>query len=379
MGTVQPDFKTFVLMPFGSNNEYQGGNDESDYIYEEIIKPAVRLAVGDESVEPRIIREVDRNRAGSITAGIVWDLLQSDVVIVDVTGRNPNVFLELGIRYALRNKITIVIAQEGTAIPFDIKGYRYIAYNRFKPQEAQRRIADFICAGFREGAQSDSVVFDVFPNMSVIVPGIAESHGREPPESSEIMRWDQYMERIEWICRLLEGHIKEGRFAPNSVIGISNGGLIVADLIGRKLFRGTPILALWANRFRRDTDSEFWFFDNVFNNAVMAALQESVSSAQGTKPATILLVDDHLGTGNTAQQATGYLREKLGPKTSILFIPLVSRRIEYIEVVEEILPYQYRNPGGTQVFAVTKEEFISRLDTECTYFPYLLKEISRGP
>ena len=29
--------KVFVLMPFGSNDEYQGGDIESNFVYEEII------------------------------------------------------------------------------------------------------------------------------------------------------------------------------------------------------------------------------------------------------------------------------------------------------------------------------------------------------
>lgn len=365
-------------MPFGDNNEYQGGNEESEYVYTEIIKPAVRLAMGDENAEPNIIREVDRNRAGSITTAIVKDLLDSDVVIVDATGRNPNVFLELGIRYALRNKVTILIAQKGTAIPFDIKGYRYIEYSRFKPDEARNKIAQFIREGFKEEMKSDSVVFDVFPTMSVIIPGIAESHGIEPPKSREIMSWDEYMERIKWICQLLEDPVKNGRFTPDGLIGISNGGLIVADLVGRRLLRGTPILSFWANRFIRTTQSQFWFFDNHYNNAIIGALKKSIEKAHKDEPATILLIDDHLGTGNTAQQATGYLKEQLGNQTSILFIPLVSRRLEYIKVVEEFLPYQYHSPSGRKIFKITKEDFTSRLNTKASYFPYFKKEISRG-
>lgn len=130
-------FETFVLMPFGTNNEYSGGTTESDYVYKEIIEPGVIEAANqlnqlssDESpqsrVHPKIIREVDRNQTGSITSAIVKSIAKADVVVVDITGRNPNVFLELGIRYALRSKVTVLLAQIGTQIPFDIKVYRYI-------------------------------------------------------------------------------------------------------------------------------------------------------------------------------------------------------------------------------------------------------------
>ena len=152
-------FKTFILMPFGANGEYEGKEKESDYVYCEIIVPGVKMV--SDSIDPKrdIKREVDRNQAGSITATLVKSIVVSDVVIVDITGRNPNVFLELGMRYALRNKVTILMAQEGTKIPFDIKGYRYIEYNRFEPQKARVALAEFIQEGLSSRVYSDSVVF----------------------------------------------------------------------------------------------------------------------------------------------------------------------------------------------------------------------------
>jgi hypoxanthine phosphoribosyltransferase len=369
------DFKTFVLMPFGNNQEYEGGHDESEYVYTEIIRPAVRLAMGKTENEPDIIREVDRNKTGSITASIVEDLVKADVVIVDITGRNPNVFLELGMRYALRNKITIIIAQKGTLIPFDITGYRYIEYNRFLPDEARKRIARFINEGFKDEMQSDSVVFDVFRKMSVIIPGVTESHGVEPTRVRDTMRWDEFMGRIGWICQLLQKQLQDGAFVPDALVGITNGGLIVADLIGRELFRGTPILALWANRFSHG-DSDNWFFENPYDKAVVEALRQAVAEKQRGDPIAILLVDDNLGTGNTAQQAIGFLKSKLGNETQILFIPLVSRDPKYVNPsIENFLPYAYKDHKGKKIFPTQKEEFLSRLNTKARYLPYLDKEI----
>jgi len=162
-------FDTFVLMPFGASGEYSGGATESEYVYKEIIEPSVveatnRLNTGsynDSSnigSRPKIVREVDRSQSGSITASIVRSIAKADVVIVDITGRNPNVFLELGIRYALRSKVTILLAQIGTQIPFDIKVYRYIEYDHFRPAEARKQIIDAIQQGLSDDMTSDSVV-----------------------------------------------------------------------------------------------------------------------------------------------------------------------------------------------------------------------------
>ena len=359
----------FVLMPFGNNDEYQGGNLESNYVFDEIITPGVRLALGEKC---EIVREVDKNLPGSITDSIVRNIVTSDVVIVDITGWNPNVFFELGIRYALRNKTTVVLAQEGTDPPFDIRGYRLVQYERFAPQAGRNKIAEFIKTGMSDEVVSDSIVFDTFRNLSVQIPGRVESHGQDLKQSRIIMSWDEYMARIAAITQWLRPAVVEGKYVPHAVLGISNGGLIVADLIGKAVFAGmnTPILALWAQRFTRNDD----YFENAYNQGVVGVLK---SHGTGGIPADLLLLDDHFGSGNTSRQAIDYLKKELGPATQIVFIPLVSRRIEYIRGMEEFFPYRQLKNGECP-FRVTEEEFVRSLDTQAHYFPYLHKQVSEG-
>ena len=49
------------------------------------------------------------------------------VVICDCTGKNPNVFYEMGISHALGRE-TIIITQNEADMPFDIHHLRYIPY-----------------------------------------------------------------------------------------------------------------------------------------------------------------------------------------------------------------------------------------------------------
>ena len=233
-------FETFVLMPFGTNGEYSRGTTESDFVYEEIIKPGVLAAAKllncdtmNEATNPetfvKIIREVDKNQSGSISSSIVRGIARADVVVVDMTGRNPNVFLELGIRFAIRSKVTVLLAQVATEIPFDITQYRYIQYEPFKPHEARKRITDFILRGFSDVVKSDSIVFDTLPTISVTIPGMAECYGEEVIMRRDVMSWEDYMNRIEEICSYLRlgllgvgtssrrlGHLPQQYTAPGS-------------------------------------------------------------------------------------------------------------------------------------------------------------------
>jgi hypothetical protein len=49
------------------------------------------------------------------------------VVIAEITPLNANVFYEVGYADAL-NKPLIILAQSGTTLPFDIRGYRVVFY-----------------------------------------------------------------------------------------------------------------------------------------------------------------------------------------------------------------------------------------------------------
>ncbi len=89
----------FILMPSGLRGEYEGGEPEAEYVFSEIIRPAVEEASQLREFTPRIRREIDKRISGSITKGIIQSIVSSDIVIVDITGSNPNVFFELGIRY----------------------------------------------------------------------------------------------------------------------------------------------------------------------------------------------------------------------------------------------------------------------------------------
>ena len=105
--------RVFVAMPFG---------EELKSVYtDHILKVAQALSVtcnrGDDFFSSNhIMREV-------------WSaIFHADICIVDCTGRNPNVFYELGIAHTLGRK-AILIAQSIDDIPFDVRHLRIITYD----------------------------------------------------------------------------------------------------------------------------------------------------------------------------------------------------------------------------------------------------------
>ena len=66
-------------------------------------------------------------QSSEITEDIVQAIKKSEVVVVDVTGNNPNVMFEFGFALALKKK-QVVISQSTDYLTFDIKNLRTLIY-----------------------------------------------------------------------------------------------------------------------------------------------------------------------------------------------------------------------------------------------------------
>ncbi len=104
--------KAFVVMQF---------SQQFNELYQDVIK-----SICDKySIEA--VRADDIYNNGMIIHDITSNINEAKVIIADVTSKNPNVYYEVGYSHAL-SKPTILLAEEGTELPFDVKPYRVIFY-----------------------------------------------------------------------------------------------------------------------------------------------------------------------------------------------------------------------------------------------------------
>jgi hypothetical protein len=104
----------FVLMPF---------TEDFDDIYNLGIKQScIDAGTYCERVDEQIFHE-------SILERIYNQISKADIIIADMTGKNPNVFYEVGYAHAL-GKLTVLLTQNSEDIPFDLKHYPHIIYNK---------------------------------------------------------------------------------------------------------------------------------------------------------------------------------------------------------------------------------------------------------
>ena len=74
------------------------------------------------------VRADQMAKVGLITSQIINAIIDSPLVVADLTGSNPNVFYELAIRHAIR-KPYIQLIHKGDKIPFDIGAVRTIEFD----------------------------------------------------------------------------------------------------------------------------------------------------------------------------------------------------------------------------------------------------------
>jgi len=74
------------------------------------------------------IRADEEKIGGTIHKPMFERLMLCHYAVADITGANPNVFYELGIRHAMRPRSTVIVFAEGTVLPFDIALVRGISY-----------------------------------------------------------------------------------------------------------------------------------------------------------------------------------------------------------------------------------------------------------
>ncbi|EPY4577688.1 hypothetical protein ACXDKZ_003561 [Klebsiella pneumoniae] len=110
----------FVIMPIADMASYDSRH--FDRVYNHLIKPACDAAGF------KTVRADEVNNSNLIVLDILKRIVESDIAICDLSGRNPNVMYELGLRQAF-NKKTVLIKDDRTISPFDVQAFRYCEYD----------------------------------------------------------------------------------------------------------------------------------------------------------------------------------------------------------------------------------------------------------
>lgn len=101
-----------VMMPFDT---------KYDAVYD-----TIKEAVSDAGLYCQRVDDIwNSDHIMADVASLLW---RAEVIVADLTGRNPNVFYEVGLAHALPRK-TIMLTQNSNDVPFDLRSIRYLNYD----------------------------------------------------------------------------------------------------------------------------------------------------------------------------------------------------------------------------------------------------------
>ena len=126
---AQNNYTCFIISRIGNKM----GSNEDRKVYEEaytvlnaLILPTLRICGFQEE---NVVRSDQDANPGRITDSIQTHLREDDLCIVDLSGLNPNVMYEYGVRVGIGKPIIAISSDSPSKMPFDVKDVRTLQYN----------------------------------------------------------------------------------------------------------------------------------------------------------------------------------------------------------------------------------------------------------
>lgn len=204
---TQPKSFVFVLMPF-------------DKAFNDIYKFGIKGAADDvkayaERVDEQIFTE-------GILDRIFNQISKADVIVADMTGRNPNVFYEVGYAHAL-GRVVLLLTQNADDIPFDLKHRPHTVYsgNIENLRTELARKLEWAIAESRKKRQSGSTERLSIRVFGVDIPA-SDASAPFDPQKLPLIQGDSTAKSFEFPIHLRNDSLE-------GVIGITHVYLFCAD------------------------------------------------------------------------------------------------------------------------------------------------------
>jgi hypothetical protein len=155
----------FYITPIGADGSEQ--RKHSDFFLEYVIEPALQ------EFKLSVVRADQIGKPGMIGKQVLEHILNSRLVIADLSFHNPNVFYELCLRHATR-KPTVQVIRATEDIPFDIDQYRTVKIDTSdvygllpKLQTYVSEIANQVRTALKDPDSVDSPVSMYYPSLKL--------------------------------------------------------------------------------------------------------------------------------------------------------------------------------------------------------------------
>jgi hypothetical protein len=174
--------RAFIIGPIGDRDAEDGSHHRN--IYEdaiEVLEYVIRPACAAVDIKP--VRADEISKAGEINEQVFRLLRDAPVVIADLTGANPNVMYELGLRHTT-GKLTFQIGEK-ERLPFDVSTIRTILFKRNEAGliSAKRLLIAALAEGLAQGADPVAAtrIWLERPGVSIPLSDIENSTEEDDP------------------------------------------------------------------------------------------------------------------------------------------------------------------------------------------------------
>jgi hypothetical protein len=267
MSEQLPLLKVFVVGPIGDRDDPHGSPrrvifEEAIQVLEQVIEPAC-IALGLD-----VIRADQISRTGEIPEQIFRQLRDAHIVIADLTGANPNVMYELGLRHTT-GKLTIQIG-ERERLPFDISAIRTILFKRTDGGlvEARRLLVQALATGLQSGGDPVAATRVWFEEGLVEIDKVDEPEEASPEGMEELGFLEKLADTEEGIAALGQT-LTTATSIIGEISGIFSDGAAKANGLAQSGGPASAKLAL-ANRIAA-------LLENPANRLRIAATEYSTS------------------------------------------------------------------------------------------------------
>lgn len=233
----------FVLMPF---------DNSFDDIYNYGVKQtANQSGFYCERVDEQIFE-------GSILTRIYNQIQKADLIISDLSNKNPNVFYETGYAHALNKKV-ILLTQDSNDIPFDLKHYPHIIYGRNIKQLSESLTLKLNWFKENKIGKSDSSGFIEFYNLGQLIKKDSTVIIRQIPTSNLIEEDAEDFEEYGRLNLTLNAFNTGNHLVDN----ITNIGLVIENVFNESRFIEHDyheIVQLPENKVLINFSGDYYFF-----------------------------------------------------------------------------------------------------------------------
>ncbi|MBV9012534.1 MAG: tetratricopeptide repeat protein [Pseudonocardiales bacterium] len=155
-------------MPFSTMGEHAPWSDV-DEIRREFLGPISQEIGKRLGSSFELVIEDEETSTGNFHRSMFLEAIGADIYIADLTGANANVYLELGVRWALRDGVTILICQRAGDIKFNTSSARVILYDKGPAvlRGAIESVTKAAVDGFEDHTLCDSPVRDGLPLVEI--------------------------------------------------------------------------------------------------------------------------------------------------------------------------------------------------------------------